>query len=716
MISIKELINKATKDASYSSLLGEIMDANRSDIEKTGCVYEALKIAIKTMDSLPAFYVIEPIRAVYCKALGKGDDNISESDTLFILMMTNPNGPLLADIFNDNGTSGQEVFNAIKSKVSPDLFKYIMHTVQRKSDLEDGDETEEAEFSCLYDLTEQVKEYPVRFIGREDIIDQTILVLNRKLKHNVIHIGEPGVGKTACTLGLAQKIVKGQVPKALKGMKVYSLDVAALMAGTEMRGAMESELISVLDFVSATPAILYIDEIHTIAGAGRSSGSSLDVAGILKPYLSGDSDLRIIGATTNAEFRKYIENDKSLARRFQVVRIEEPSVEETVDILKGLQKDFEKYHHVKYSEESLIAAAELSSTHIRNKCLPDKAIDVMDLAGSKKNLAGEKSVDVGIVRQMVAEISGIPVGKTVDDREKLKDLEAKIEGKVFGQDSAVKEIVRCVKMSKAGLNEDDKPIASFLFVGPTGVGKTEVAKALANELGVALLRFDMSEYADKMSVSKFIGASAGYIGYEDGGLLVNKVRENPYSVLLLDEIEKADPQIFNALLQVMDNATLTDSKGNVADFRNIVIIMTSNAGAREIKKKSLGFNTPAVQIDKTAMDNAVKTTFSPEFRGRLTATVKFSEVTPEMAEKIAVKQLNLLCDKLKKKKVSVEFSDELVKEIVLSSDYEQSGGRAIVSVVDEKIKPLFVDELLFGKLKSGGTVTIRNNEGVYTLD
>ena len=717
MVTYETIKKDIFKGEGYGTVLSKIINepSNKKVIEDSGCVFESLNAAVRALSksSVPAMEIASPIENFISHTKTNAAD-VSAADMLFILLVTMPNHELLDNLLVDSGSSIDEVLKLMEKTVSSDLYNTVMGQYNKvKAEIE---ESEGFDLSSLTDLTAQVASEPVKFIGREDIIDQTILILNRKLKHNVLHVGEPGVGKTACTLGLAQKIVNGDVPDNLKGMKVYSLDVASLIAGSSIRGAMEEALINVLDFVSREPSILYIDEIHTISGTGSTMGSSMDIANILKPYLSNGGSLRIIGATTNAEYRKRIESDKALARRFQVVPIQEPSVADTIAILKGLKPDFEKYHKVKYSTKVLTEAVELSAKYVRNKFLPDKAIDIIDLAGSKKSLAGEKAVDVSTIRQMVEEMSGMPIGKQVDEGDKLKSLEVNIGNRVFGQDEAVKEIVRCVKLSKAGLNEDNKPIASFLFVGPTGVGKTEVAKALADELDVALLRFDMSEYADKMAVSKFVGASAGYVGYEDGGLLVNKVRDNPYSVLLLDEIEKADPSIFNTLLQVMDNATLTDNKGNVADFRNIVIIMTSNAGARDIKKKGLGFNTPSVQVDKSAMDNAVKAVFTPEFRGRLTSVVAFREINVEMAERIAGKQLNILSEKLKKKKVTVSFDDTLLKAIAASSNYEQSGGRALVSTVDEKIKPLFVDELLFGRLKNGGKVKIKAIDNVYSLE
>ncbi|MBP3755237.1 MAG: ATP-dependent Clp protease ATP-binding subunit, partial [Lachnospiraceae bacterium] len=454
----------------YGTVLSKIINepSNKKVIEDSGCVFEALNAAVRALSKnfVPAMEIASPIENFISHTKTNAAD-VSAADMLFILLVTMPTHELLGTLLVDSGSSVDEVLRLMKKTVSSDLYNTVMRQYNKaKAEIE---ESEDIDLSSLTDLTAQVASEPVKFIGREDIIDQTILILNRKLKHNVLHVGEPGVGKTACTLGLAQKIVNGDVPDNLKGMKVYSLDVASLIAGSSIRGAMEEALINVLDFVSREPSILYIDEIHTISsGTGSTTGSSMDIASILKPYLSNGGSLRIIGATTNAEYRKRIESDKALARRFQVVLIQEPSVADTIAILKGLKPDFEKYHKVKYSVKVLTEAVELSAKYIRNKFLPDKAIDIIDLAGSKKSLAGEKAVDVSTIRQMVEEMSGMPIGKQVDEGDRLKSLEVNIGNRVFGQDEAVKEIVRCVKLSKAGLNEDNKPIASFLFVGPTG--------------------------------------------------------------------------------------------------------------------------------------------------------------------------------------------------------------------------------------------------------
>ena len=600
--------------------------------------------------------------------------------------------------------------------LSPEV-KYILKKA-KKSSVEDSSapQTEEEvlkeleEFPFLTNMIEQAKSYSLPFIGREDVIERTIMILNRKLKHNVMHIGEPGVGKTACTIGLAKKILADEVPPVLKNAKVFSLDIGSMMAGTKYRGELEQKITDALSVLGKLDkVVLYIDEVHLIVGAGSTEASSIDVANLLKPYLSSaDTNIRVIGSTTKEEYKKHIEKDKAFCRRFQIVEINEPSIEEAKSILMGLKSSFETYHKVTYTKEAIATAVELSAKYINDKFLPDKAIDVIDETASRLSIAGQKKVQKTDIQATVSKIAKIPsedVNET--ETEKLSKLESSLSKNVFGQEEAINNIVAAINMSKAGLNEDNKPIASFLFVGPTGVGKTEVAKTLSNTLGIPLVRFDMSEYKDSTSVNKFIGASAGYVGYEDGGLLVNAIKDKPSCVLLLDEIEKAHPAVFDVLLQVMDNATLTDNKGNVADFRNVVIIMTSNAGARDISKSSIGFGHNGKEtVNISAMDDAVKATFSPEFRNRLTSVVKFNGMSNEMAREIAIKQLNILASKLSSKKIKIKYNDAVVDAIVSKATSVDMGGREIIRVVDKQVKPLFVEEILFGSLVNGGSATI----------
>jgi ATP-dependent Clp protease ATP-binding subunit ClpA len=546
-------------------------------------------------------------------------------------------------------------------------------------------------------------------IGREEILERTIQVLCRRFKNNPVHVGEPGVGKTAITEGLAQRVAAGQVPERLRDVKIYSLDMGSVLAGTRFRGDFEERMKRVLaELQKLEKAILFIDEIHNIVGAGAVSGGSMDASNILKPALVSGK-LRCIGSTTYDEYRKYFEKDGALSRRFQKVEVPEPSIEDTVRILDGLRERYEGYHHVAYSEEGLRAAAELSSRYISDRRLPDKAIDVIDEAGAFVSMhrcetdAAADAVAVGAreIERVVARIARIPE-KSVSstDVEKLKELESELKARIFGQDEAVERVVEAVKRSRAGFREPDKPIASLLFVGPTGVGKTELARQLASTLGVPLLRYDMSEYQEKHAVAKFVGAPPGYVGYEEGGLLTEAVRKNPHAVLLLDEIEKAHADIFNSLLQVMDYATLTDNNGKKADFRNVVLLMTSNAGAREIGRQAIGFEGQPIQRD--AVFKALERTFSPEFRNRLDGVVNFQGLSEAVVLKIVKKTVADFSAQLVGKKVLLTVTDDCYAWLARKGYSPEFGAREIARLVQDKIKRFFVDEVLFGSLREGG--------------
>jgi len=543
-------------------------------------------------------------------------------------------------------------------------------------------------------------------IGREDILERTIQVLCRRFKNNPVHVGEPGVGKTAITEGLAQRIADGKVPNRLKGLKVYSMDMGALLAGTRFRGDFEERMKRVIaDLQKQEKVILFIDEIHNIVGAGAVSGGSMDASNILKPALASGK-LRCIGSTTYDEYRKYFEKDGALSRRFQKVEVPEPTVEETFQILQGLKSRYEEYHHVSYSEEALRAAAELSYKYINDRRLPDKAIDVIDEAGAIANMdsdapSTEKVIDLRHIEAVIAKIARIPE-KSVSSSEldRLKDLETDLRNKIFGQDNAVELVVEAIKRSRAGFREPHKPIASMLFVGPTGVGKTELARQLAATMGVPLLRYDMSEYQEKHTVAKFVGAPPGYVGYEEGGLLTEAIRKNPHSVLLLDEIEKAHADIFNTLLQVMDYATLTDNNGKKADFRNVVLLMTSNAGARDIGRQTIGFEAKAINRD--AVFPAIEKTFSPEFRNRLDAVVNFNGLTDDVVLRIVKKAIDEFGAQLQEKKVELRVTDRCYEWLANRGYSPEFGAREIARLVQDKIKRFFVNEVLFGKLKEGG--------------
>ncbi len=551
-------------------------------------------------------------------------------------------------------------------------------------------------------------------IGRKDELERTIQILCRREKNNVLHIGEPGVGKTAIAYGLAQRLIQKDVPKPLAGARLYALDLAGLLAGTQYRGDFEKRFKQVMEgLLEEDQPILYLDEIHNIVGAGAVSSGSLDVANLLKPYLEAGT-IRFIGATTFEEYKKYFSVNKSLVRRFQNVEVREPSKEEAVKILKGLKRSYEKYHEVRYSAGVMEHAVELSSRFINERFLPDKAIDLIDEAGAYRRIhpleQKRQTVGKALIDEVLAKTCRIPV-QTVEkeETEKLALLEEHLKNQIYGQDEAVEQVANAVKFSRAGLNEEDKPVASFLFVGPTGVGKTELSKALAKELGVSFIRFDMSEYAEKHTVAKLIGAPAGYVGYEEGGILTEEIRRHPHGVLLLDEIEKAHPDIFNVLLQVMDYATLSDNQGRKADFRNIILIMTSNAGASQIGKGRIGFGGEAINMD--ALDGAVKRTFQPEFRNRLSRVIMFKGMDEEMAGLITAKKLLQLSDRLSDRKVKLEVTKEAADHVKRTGITREYGAREIDRVIAGEVKPLLAELLLFGKLKRGGSCVLDVKDG-----
>ena len=558
-------------------------------------------------------------------------------------------------------------------------------------------------------------------IGRKDIIERTVQVLCRRIKNNPIHVGDPGVGKTAITEGLAQFIARGEVPRPLRNARIYSLDMGAMIAGTRFRGDFEERMKKVIaELQSMDNVILFIDEIHTVVGAGAVSGGSMDASNMLKPLLS-HGKVRCIGTTTYEEYKKYFDKDRALSRRFQKIEIPETTREETIDILKGLRGRYEQHHNVSYSDEALEAAVDLSAKYINDRYLPDKAIDVIDEAGAFARMyreSDDETIPIGVpeIERIVAKIAKIPE-KSVSTSEtaRLRDIEAELKAQIFGQDQAIEHVCAAIKRSRAGFANPDRPIASFLFVGPTGVGKTELARQLAVALGVKLHRFDMSEYQEKHTVARLIGAPPGYVGYEEGGLLTEAIRKTPYAVLLLDEIEKAHQDIFNTLLQVMDYATLTDNTGKKADFRNVIIIMTSNAGAREIGKAQVGFDER--KVTETAIKDAVDRIFSPEFRNRLDAIVKFNDLDMSIIIRIVKKNINLFRKQLAEKKIELEVSDACYRWLGEKGYSPKFGAREIDRLVQDKIKNFFVDEVLFGSLREGGTAVadIENDDVVIRI-
>ena len=541
-------------------------------------------------------------------------------------------------------------------------------------------------------------------IGRERELQRTMQVLCRKDKNNPLHVGEPGVGKTALIWGLARLIEENKVPARLKGSHIYLLDMGTLLAGTQYRGDFENRIKQIMDGVQAEGLnnIVYIDEIHTLVGAGATSDSALDASNMLKPYLESGT-IRFIGSTTYEEYNRHFARSKGLIRRFQQIDIGEPTVDETKAILRQLQPRYEEFHHVKYDDEAIDFAVEASARHINDRFLPDKAIDLIDEAGAAKELTGARGVskaDIADVLAKTCKVDALSVAED-DDYRQLESLAPRMLAQIYGQDEAIRQVVEAVQMSRAGLLDDNKPLASLLFVGPTGVGKTEVARVLAKELGIELIRFDMSEYTEKHTVAKLIGSPAGYVGYEDGGLLTDAIRKTPNAVLLLDEIEKAHQDIYNILLQVMDYARLTDNKGRKADFRNVVLIMTSNAGA-QFASQSIGFNHSVSRGE--AMMKQVKKTFKPEFLNRLSGAVVFRDMDKEMATLILKKKLRELDAKLAAKQVKMTLTEEAFDHLLKEGFTAEYGAREMDRVIAQQLKPLLMREILFGSLKEGGSV------------
>ena len=553
-------------------------------------------------------------------------------------------------------------------------------------------------------------------IGRERELDRTIQVLCRKDKNNPLHIGEPGVGKTALVYGVARRIEEGKVPDRLKGCNIYQLDMGTLLAGTRFRGDMEQRLKQIMEGVtSEAHCIIYLDEIHNIVGAGKGAEGGSDVSDLLKPYLDDDR-IRVIGATTYTEYNKNFTRSVGMIRRFQTIDVEEPSIDEAIHILKSLKPIYEKYHHVKYDAAAIEYAVTSSAKFITDRFLPDKAIDIIDEAGAQAEMEGKKYKKIGKkqiaeVLAKVAKIDALAIKQ--DDNKNLASLESRMKDVIYGQDRAIQTVVEAVQLSKAGLTDENKPLASLLFVGPTGVGKTEVAKMLAQELGVKLVRFDMSEYVEKHTVAKLIGAPAGYVGYDDGGLLTDAVRKSPDCVLLLDEIEKAHSDIFNILLQVMDYGVLTDSKGRKAHFKNVILIMTSNAGAQYASQASVGFASTASA--GSAMLKQVKHTFKPEFINRLNEIVVFNDMDEQMAKLILGKKLRELNAKLAAKSVSIALTDEAHQHLLKSGYSKEYGAREMDRVIQQQLKTMLMREILFGKLKKGGEATVDLQNGTLTI-
>ena len=588
--------------------------------------------------------------------------------------------------------------------------------VDEKPASKTGGEALEAYCVNLNEKARQGKVDPL--IGRESEVERCIQILCRRTKNNPLMVGEPGVGKTAIAEGLARKIINDQVPEVLSGATIFSLDMGALLAGTRYRGDFEERVKQVVKELEGHPnAILFIDEIHTVIGAGATSGGAMDASNLLKPALASGT-LRCMGSTTYKEFRQHFEKDRALVRRFQKIDINEPTVEDSIKILKGLKTYYEEFHKLRYTNDAIKAAVELSARYITDRKLPDKAIDIIDEAGASQMLVPEarrkKVIGVKEVESVVAKIARIPpksVSKT--DSESLRQLEADLRRSVFGQDQAIDQLASAMKMARAGLRDPNKPIGCYLFSGPTGVGKTEAARQLASTLGIELLRFDMSEYMERHTVSRLIGAPPGYVGYDQGGLLTDAVDQHPHAVVLLDEIEKAHPDVFNILLQVMDHGVLTDAVGKKVDFRNVVLIMTTNAGAADAQRQSIGFGRGRAEDEE---GEAIKRLFSPEFRNRLDANVAFRALTPEIIRMVVQKFVLQLEAQLADRHVTIEMDDDAADWLAKNGFDELYGARPLARVIQESIKKPLADDILFGKLVRGGHVKVVLRDGKIAFD
>ena len=612
----------------------------------------------------------------------------------------------------------------LKETLEEDLPEFISQLISRYEEVEEEDDLQTSPqeksapwrsfVTCLNDCLQDHNP----LIGREAELERTIQVLCRKEKNNPLHVGEPGVGKTSLAYGLAARIEAREVPERLLDCRIYELDLGTLLAGTQYRGDFEKRLKTIMEGVrNEGRAIIYIDEIHNLIGAGRTGDGSMDASNMLKPYLES-GDIRFIGSTTYEEYNRYFARSKGLVRRFQQIDILEPSIEETIHIVEGLKEKYEEFHGVTYHPDVIPYAVKASVRYISDRFLPDKAIDLVDEAGAYREIhpipSGEQIVDKTLITDVLARICKVDaLAMKEEDTTSLETLHARISAKIYGQEEAVRQVVEAVQMSKAGLLDENKPLASLLFVGPTGVGKTEVAKVLASELGISLQRFDMSEYTEKHTVAKLIGSPAGYVGYEDGGLLTDAIRKTPNCILLLDEIEKAHPDVFNILLQVMDYAVLTDNKGRKADCRHVVLIMTSNAGAQFARQASIGFSSQITAGE--AMLKQVKKTFKPEFINRLSATVVFHDMSQEMASLILDKKLGELSSKLAARQIEMELSPEARNWLLQRGFLPEYGAREMDRVIASHLKPLLMREILFGSLKSGGKTCIQVDKDQLVL-
>ena len=643
-------------------------------------------------------------------------------------------GDVLASIFLEEDSHALHVLQT-EGITRLDVLNYISHGIPTTREEPESGENEEAKTHdekgekpiqnplklFAVSLTEKAEKGDLDpLVGRGEELERTIQVLSRRRKNNIIFVGEPGVGKTALVEGLALRVHQGKIPEVLKNTQIFALDMGGLLAGTKYRGDFEARLKATIKSIEKIPgAILFIDEIHTIVGAGATSGGSLDASNILKPVLISGK-LRCIGATTYEEYKNYFEKDRALSRRFQKIEIQEPSTGETLSILRGLKAYYEEFHGVHYTESALKGAAELSAKYINDKYLPDKAIDVIDEAGATLKLSNvfkrRNTVGLHEVEKVVAKMAKIP-SRTISTSEmdKLKILKDELKRVVFGQDDAISSLVSSIRRARAGLGSPEKPIGSFLFLGPTGVGKTEIAKQVALVLGVQFTRFDMSEYMEKHAVARLIGAPPGYVGFDQGGLLTEAIKKHPYSVLLMDEIEKAHPDIFGILLQIMDYATLTDNNGKKSDFRNVIVIMTSNAGAQDMDRDVIGFGERGIDRRGKGKE-AITKLFTPEFRNRLDAIITFNPLTPEIMKKVVDKFMAELGSQLRGKGVTVSLSDEARGWLAEKGYDPRYGARPLGRLIQEEIKDLLSEEILFGRLEKGGKIFIVLKDGRLSFE
>lgn len=637
-----------------------------------------------------------------------GRDEVDAGDILAAMLEEEDSHA--AWILQEDGITRLDVLNYISHGIAADGMDFLGDD----SDLDGDDEEENPRRSAVESFTTNLNEKAARggidpLIGRDSELRRTMRVLSRRRKNNPIFVGEPGVGKTALAEGLALAIFEGRVPRALADAEIVALDLAGMLAGTKFRGDFEQRLKAVLKELDGRQnIILYIDEIHTIVGAGATSESSMDASTILKPALAS-GELRVIGSTTYEDYKNHFEKDRGLSRRFQKIDVIEPSVPETIQILRGLKSRYEEHHGILFTDSAIRAAAELSAKHINDRFLPDKAIDILDEAAASVRLEGSpdrKSIRPQDIEKIIAEIARIPARSvSSSDKEKLGTLEYELKHVVFGQDDAITQITRSIKRSRAGLGRAEKPIGCFLFTGPTGVGKTEVARQLAAILGNHFARYDMSEYMEKHAVSRLIGAPPGYVGFDQGGLLVDEIRRNPYTVLLLDELEKAHPDIYTVLLQVMDNASLTDNMGKKADFRNVILIMTSNAGARELASASIGFQA-AENDSRHKSLKAIEKAFTPEFRNRLDAIVAFNPLPVGIIEQVVDKFVGQLQRQLADRKVKLTLTDTARRWLADKGYDEKFGARPLARLISTELETPLADELLFGRLEKGGRVEV----------